>query len=213
MTGVLRLYTDFVCPFCFIAEESTVPRLLRELDLTLEWHGFELHPQTPPGGKPLGALFPGVDLAALHRQTKRFGATFGVTGFEPPNVLRNTRRALAIAELARERDRLPPYRHAVFAAHWREGKNIEDVATLAAIAAASGLDPEEAAAAADDPARLANVDARQARARREGVTGIPTFVFEPRGEDAGHAASETIVGCQPYEAVVAAAGRAGIVAR
>lgn len=207
MPGVLRLYTDFVCPFCFIAEESTVPRLQRELDLTLEWHGFELHPQTPPGGKPLAALFPGVDLAALHRQTKRFAATFGVTGFEPPDVLRNTRRALAVAELARDQDRLSTYRHAVFTAHWREGRDIEDLAELARIAAASGLDPEQAVAAADDPARLERVDARQARARREGVTGIPTFVFEIGG------ARETTVGCQPYEAVAAAAARAGIASR
>ena len=50
MPSTLRLYTDFVCPFCFIAEESSVPRLLREYDLELEWRGFELHPGTPKGG-------------------------------------------------------------------------------------------------------------------------------------------------------------------
>ena len=66
----LRLYTDFVCPFCFIAEQSTVPRLLAELDLTLDWYGFELHPSTPPGGVPLSRLFPNAPLPALHERTK-----------------------------------------------------------------------------------------------------------------------------------------------
>src|SRR5262252_4630408 len=101
MSLALQLSTDFVCPFCFIAEASTVPLLLRELDLTLDWHGFELHPSTQPGGMPLSRLFPGVDLGLLHERTRRFAARFGVTGFDPPNTLRNTRRALAIAELAR----------------------------------------------------------------------------------------------------------------
>jgi predicted DsbA family dithiol-disulfide isomerase len=56
-----RLYSDFVCPFCFIAEASTVPRLLKELHLTMDWHGFELHPGTPRGGMALTRLFGNVD--------------------------------------------------------------------------------------------------------------------------------------------------------
>src|SRR5216110_2594243 len=69
VTLTLRLYTDFVCPFCFIAEQSTVPRLVRELDLSLDWHGFELHPSTPRGGLPLSALFGRVDLPTMHERT------------------------------------------------------------------------------------------------------------------------------------------------
>src|SRR6185369_9710472 len=159
MAATLRLYTDFVCPFCFIAEESTVPRLLREFDLALDWHGFELHPGTPRGGRPLATLFPGIDLQALHQRTKRFAAGFGVTGFEPPNTLRNTRRALAVAELARDRGRLAPFRAAAFQAHWRDGKNLEDLHDLAEIAASAGLDRDEATAAADSQPLLARVDA------------------------------------------------------
>src|SRR3954467_9549038 len=118
----LRLYTDFVCPFCFIAEQSTVPRLLADFELTLDWRGFELHPGTPRGGLPLEQLFPGRPLAQMHAGTKRFAARFGVTEFEPPNRLQNSRRALAIAELAREVDRLEPFRKAALNAHWRRGQ-------------------------------------------------------------------------------------------
>ena len=195
----LRLYTDFVCPFCFIAEASTVPRLLRELDLTLEWHGFELHPETPPGGMPLSALFPGVDLRLLHERTRRFGARFGVTGFDPPDRLQSTRRALAIAELARERGKLEAFRGAAFDGHWRRGANLEADEDLRAIAATAGLDPAEALRAADDPALLARVDARQDEARAEGVRGIPTFII---GDDA-------VVGCQPFGVLHAFALEAG----
>ncbi len=203
MPETLRLYTDFVCPFCFIAEQSTVPRLLAEFDLTLDWRGFELHPSTPPGGVSLSRLFPGVPLPALHERTRRFGARFGVADFSPPDFLRNTRRALAVAELARDLDRLEPFRAAAFEAHWRRGKNLEDDGDLGEVAVAAGLPREAALAAADAPAMLARVDAKQAEARAAGVTGIPTFVI----------AGEEVVGCQPYEALADAAQRAGVARR
>lgn len=203
MSLSFRLYTDFVCPFCFIAEESTVPRLLRELDLTLDWHGFELHPTTPRGGMPLTRLFGNVNLDALHARTQRFAAGFGVTNFRPPDHLNNTRRALAVAELAREEGVLDRYRHAAFDANFRHQKDLESDAELRALAMISGLDPERAVAAADSPEYLARVDERQARARADGIGGIPTFIF----------GSERVVGCLPYETLRAAALRAGAVAR
>ena len=200
MTTTLRLYTDFICPFCFIAEEGTVTRLLREFDLELDWHGFELHPETPPGGMSLNVLFPGADLKSLHERTKAFAAQFGVTNFQPPDRLVNTRRALAVAELARESGVLEKFRHAALEAHWRKGQNLEDDTVLAALAVEAGLDPEAALAAADSPEYLARVDARQNEAKRQGVTGIPTLLI----------GNQRIVGCQPYEVLARAADRAGV---
>jgi predicted DsbA family dithiol-disulfide isomerase len=203
VSKVLRLYTDFVCPFCFIAEQSTVPRLLAEFDLELAWCGFELHPSTPPGGVALSRLFPNAPLPAMHERTKRFAASFGVTGFEPSNWLWNSRKALAVAEYARDAGKLEPFRQIVMNAHWREGKSLERDEDLAAMAAGAGLDVAGALAAATDVALLARVDARQADAREHGVRGIPTFVFEDLA----------VVGCQPYEALAETAARAGVVRR
>ena len=200
MSSVLRLYTDFVCPFCFIAEQSTAPRLLAEFELELDWCGFELHPSTPPGGVALSRLFPNAPLPAMHERTKQFAASFGVTGFEPSNWLWNSRKALAVAEYARDADKLEPFRKIVMNAHWREGKSLERDEDLAAMAEGAGLDVTRALAAATDAALLARVDARQADARSQGVRGIPTFVF-------GNIA---VVGCQPYEALAETAVRAGV---
>lgn len=203
MSLPFRLYTDLVCPFCFIAEESTVPKLVRELDLALEWHGFELHPRTPRGGMPLTRLFGNVNLDALHARTQRFAAGFGVTDFRPPDYLHNTRRALAVAELARDEGVLDRFRKAAFDANFRAGKSLEADGDLKELARAAGLDPERALAAADDAVYLERVDARQVKARAEGVTGIPTFVF----------GNERVVGCVPYETLRAAALRAGATPR
>jgi predicted DsbA family dithiol-disulfide isomerase len=199
MSLTLTLFTDFVCPFCFIAEQSTIPRLLAEFELDLDWHGFELHPGTPRGGTPLSRLFPGVDLKVMHARTRRFGASFGVADFQPPSHIQNSRRALALAEYARDHGRLEAFRAAAFEGHWRQGKNLEADADLGELASMAGLDDGAAVVAADDPALLARVDRRQAEARAAGIQGIPTFII----------GREQVVGCQPYPVLVAAAERAG----
>lgn len=202
-TLTLHLYTDFVCPFCFIAEQSTVPKLLGEFDLELDWCGFELHPGTPAGGRPLSQLFPGVDLEALHERTRRFAASFGVTDFQPPLHLQNSRRALALAEVARAEGRLHALRHAAFEAHWRHGRDLEATSTLEQLATAAGLPAAEALSRIDAPETLRAVDERQTEARHAGVTGIPTFSI----------GRERVVGCQPYTVLAGAAERAGATRR
>lgn len=111
----------------------------------------------------------------------------------------NTRRALAIAEYAREQGKLEAFRDAAMHAHWREGKNLEDGHDLREIALHAGLEPEAALRAIGAKQYLQQVDAIREEATRMGVTGIPTLVIGRYG----------VVGCQPYEVITQAAERAG----
>jgi predicted DsbA family dithiol-disulfide isomerase len=199
MPATLRLYSDFVCPFCFVAEQSTVPRLREAFDLVVDWRGFPLHPRTPKGGMPLSALFPAARVPAVKEQLRQFAARFGVEGIVHPDRIPNTRRVLAMAEYARARAHLDAFRRAGMEAHWLHGKDLESDDDLRAIAESVGLDGAAALAAADAPAFLAQVDAKQEEARRDGVTGIPTFFI----------GDVRVVGCQPYEVLEEAAVRAG----
>jgi predicted DsbA family dithiol-disulfide isomerase len=101
----------------------------------------------------------------------------------------NTRRALAIAEFARDQDKLEPWRQIAMDAHWTRGLDLESDVDLRALATEAGLDPAAAIAASHDPQFLSRIDQRRAEAEDLGVTGIPTFVIGGRG----------VVGCQPYE--------------
>ncbi|HVU49928.1 MAG TPA: DsbA family protein [Polyangia bacterium] len=199
MPVALRLYSDFVCPFCFVAEQSTVLRLLEEFDLEIDWRGFPLHPRTPKGGMPLAALLGEARIPAAKEHMKRFAARFGVTGIVHPERVPNTRRVLAMAEHARAEGKLEAFRKAGIEAHWRAGNSLESDEDLRAIAESVGLDGDEALAAADSPRFQAEVDRKLAEAAEDGVTGIPTFFI----------GDEAVVGCQPYEVLAAAAERAG----
>lgn len=164
----------------------------------MEWHGYELHPDTPPEGIPLEQKF-GPRIHAMQERLLGVARSFGVEGMKPPKTLQSTRKTLAIAEHARDRGKLDEWRETAMRAHWREGADLGDDATLRALASRAGLDPDAAIAASRDAALLARIDERREIAESEGVSGIPTF-------DAG---GFRVVGCQPYEMLEELVRRAG----
>ena len=168
-------------------------------DVELDWRGFELHPDTPPGGRALADMFGAARAKAMGDHLRRFAAGMGVPDLRVGDRSPNTRLALALAEHARDRGRLHELRRALMDAFWRRGEDLEDRGVLAAAAQAAGLDPAAAMASLEDPAIVKRVDAMGREAARAGVTGIPTF-------DLGEL---RVVGCQPYEVLASAAEQAG----
>lgn len=164
---------------------------------------------------PLSTLFGGRPIKPMQDQLAQFARGFGVN-MRFSERIPNTRRPLALAEYARQEGRLEPFRDATMDAHWQEGSNIEDSSVLMRLAESSGLNPEAALRAADSPEFQRRVDALGAEAKRWGVTGIPTYFLLPDGWEPGSpmpangAKPVRIVGCQPYETVLAACMRAQI---
>ena len=139
----------------------------------------------------------------MRERLRNFALQFGIADMQIPERSPNTRRALAIAELARDEGKLPRFRDLAMDAHWRRGMNLEVDADLRAIAAEAGLDPERAIAASTDPKYLARIDERRAEAGARGVTGIPTFVV----------GNQAVVGCQPFEVLAGLVESAGATRR
>jgi len=133
----------------------------------------------------------------------RFAAGFGVAGLRSSPRLPNTRRAIALAEVAREAGRLRAFREAAMLGYWQQGLDLEDPTDLAALVQRAGL-PPEALQQAEEPRILARVDELREEAHDRGVSGIPTFFI---GD------GPPVVGCQPYEALAAAAAAAGAAPR
>ena len=125
----------------------------------------------------------------MHARLREFARSFGITDMELRDRSPNTRRALAIAEYAREQGKLEPWRQLAMDAHWRRGLDLESEADLRALALEAGLDPAAALAASTEEKYLSIIDRKREEAEELGVTGIPTFVVGRHG----------VVGCQPYE--------------
>ena len=199
MTQVLRLYSDFVCPFCYIAEKSSLRTLLAEYELRLDWRGFQLHPQTPVGGVRLDEYFPAERVPAMRRHLAEVAAHFGVELLVPERMP-NTRRALQLAEVARDDGRLEGFRERAMDAYWTAGADLEDSAVLRRLSQSAGLEPDALERADRDPVYATRILDIREEADTMGVTGIPTFVI----------GNYAMTGCQPFEVLEQLATRAGV---
>jgi predicted DsbA family dithiol-disulfide isomerase len=163
-----------------------------------------LHPETPVGGRALKELFASDQLEMMSAHLQRMAKQQGAGEITVGERLPNTRRALAVAEFAREQGKLDEFREAAMSAYWREGRDLEATEYLREVITSAGLDPEAGLAAQDDETYLERVDELRAEAKRAGVNGIPTMFF---GE------GPVVTGAQPYELLLRAAKAAGATPR
>ncbi len=151
----------------------------------------------------LDEYFPPERVAQMRDYMKSFAARFGITDFRQPERIPNTRRALALAEVARDEGKLDALRRRAMEAHWRDGMNLEDDGDLRKIAADAELAADAVERSTSDPQYLERIDAIREEAGGIGVQGIPTFVVGQLG----------LSGCQPYDVLADFAAKAGAAKR
>jgi predicted DsbA family dithiol-disulfide isomerase len=107
-----------------------------------------------------------------------------------PEVVPNSRNALRVTELARDRGLHEPVHSRLMLAYWSEGADIGDEATLLALVAEVGLDGDEAAEALAEGRFAVRVQASTREANLHGINAIPAFVLDRR---------LLVLGAQPEE--------------
>ena len=182
----ITVYSDYVCPFCYLGRES-LRRYQndREQPLEIEWHPFDLR-----AGKrnPDGSIDHSVDDGKdedYYEQAK-----------ENVRRLQNKYDVEMDMDIAQDIDSLPAqlvsyhvhethdydqwlaFDKALFDALWVEGRDIGDEAVLRDVAGESGLDEAVVDEALGDDRLRADLHDLFDRARREGVTGVPTFAYD-----------------------------------
>jgi predicted DsbA family dithiol-disulfide isomerase len=169
---VLEVFTDFVCPWCYLATPR-VKKLQQNFDVDVQWVYFPLHPETPLEGMTLKDLFAGrpFDLDAAHARLKGLMDVEGLV-FNPERT--HTYNSL---------------RDALYKAYFVDTRNVGDVEVLVEVAASCGISADAARRVLSERTFKEAVDADWARARRYGITGVPSFV----------AGNQKLVGAHPYE--------------
>jgi predicted DsbA family dithiol-disulfide isomerase len=163
--------------------------LEREFGAGVDWLPFDLHPEYPPEGIPREELHRRYP-EDVHARTRRMVEAAGLSYNPPPDRVPNSRKALEVTELARDRGLHEPVHTRLMHAYWQEAQNIGEEDVLLQLVGEAGLDAEEAAAALADRRYADRVDASTQAAQRQGVNGIPAFVLGER---------LLILGAQPHE--------------
>jgi predicted DsbA family dithiol-disulfide isomerase len=129
-------------------------------------------------------------------------ARAGLEYAPPPDVVPNSRDALRITELARDRGLHEPVHDRLMNAYWAEGRNIGDRDVLRMLAVEAGLDAGEVDEVLAGDRYGERVQASTAQAAGIGATGVPAWVLDGR---------LLVLGAQPREVFDKAFTRLGVV--
>ena len=158
--------------------------------MEIRWVYFPLHPETPSEGRLLSDLFKGreAQIADFQQRMLQLTAEQGLPYGHRERTF-NSRLAQELACWADTQPNGSRLHAALYRAYFVDNLNIGDIEVLLSLAAAAGLNVEQATAVLTERQFAPRVDADWQRARPEGITGVPTFV----------SAGLCVVGCQPYE--------------
>ncbi len=102
----------------------------------------------------------------------------------------NSRRALMLGELARERGTFDALHPRLFDAYWARARDLGDMEVLVEEGLAAGLEEAEIVDALDDGRYLDRIEQQTQRAIELGAGGVPAWVINERA---------LIPGAQPHE--------------
>jgi predicted DsbA family dithiol-disulfide isomerase len=172
----LVMFSDFICPFCYIGFE-TVRKLKPEFSFALEWKGFQIHPEWPAAGMAAAEYRRGMDPETRRMMWARIASLGETVGLEmkSPELLANSRLALEAAEFAKECGKAEIFEERIFRAYFNENLNIGSQGVLGELAAEVGLDRDELNLALESNRYERRLNDNALAAHERGVDGVPTF--------------------------------------
>jgi len=181
----IDIVSDVVCPWCFIGKRRLERALETRPEIVPEivWRPFQLNPDMPAEGMAradyIAAKFgDNGHSRRIHQTIAEAGASVGIDfAFERIRRSPNTRNAHRLIRFAAKQGRADRLVEELFRGYFIAGLDIGDLATLAGIAAAAGLDREEAAAFLAGKSERDEVIAEDRNARRLGINAVPCFIF------------------------------------
>jgi len=207
----IDVYADIACPWCYVGRARLKQALDQRpgLDVTLQWRPFQLQTDLPPEGRDFRTVleqkFGSWNRARqmfdrIHRMGDEEGLTFD---FDAIDVAPNTADAHRLVLWAQEQGAGDTMATALFRAYFSEGKNVSDRDVLVACANKVGLDAETARTVLEGEEYADEVRTSQQQAQRQGITGVPCYVFDGEHAVMGAQSAETMT-----EALNAAATKA-----
>ncbi len=194
----LDIMSDPICPWCYIGKIQLERAMEAEGDhpFTIEWHPFQLNPDMPEDGMDrrayLETKFGGKQgavqaYAPIVEHAEKIGLEIDFAGIKrTPNTL-NAHRLIHWAGIEGKQNAAVD---ALFAAYFREGRDIGDTEVLADLADGIGMDAALVMKLLKSEADKDDIRARDAHSREMGITSVPTFIV---------AGQHAVPGAQPAE--------------
>ncbi|XKE46602.1 DsbA family protein [Halomonas organivorans] len=135
----LRVWLDFVCPYCLLSEAS-IYEAAKSLDVKIEWMPFELRPYPELTLRPEGKYLQTVWASSVYPMAKRLGVPIQLPKISPQPY---TRLAFEGMQYAKSLGKADAYIRGVLNAFFVVGEDIGKLDVLEKVAYQSGLDRME----------------------------------------------------------------------
>lgn len=202
----IDVWADIACPWCYIGERrleqavAMVAAEFPEVGFTRRWRPFQLQPGISRRGIPWAAYVPGKfgppeRAAGMFAHVASVGAGVGLDlRFDRIATAPNTTDAHRLVLWAAEAGHEWTMANALFRAYFTDGRDLNDVAQLVAVARDAGLDEHAARDFLATSEHRDAVEAAQQEAATTGITGVPFFVLDERYAFSGAQPADAMAG-------------------
>ena len=195
---VIDVVSDVVCPWCYVGKRRLEAALRAAGEVEVRWRPFQLDATIPAQGLDRQAYMrakfgDGPRLAEAHARLKTLGEEVGVA-FDFAAIRRspNTLDAHRLIRFAGEAGAADAVVERLFSDYFVHGRDIGDRAVLIEAARACGLDGEAVAARLASGEGSDEVRAEIETAQRDGVQGVPFFIFASKYAVSGAQSEEVL---------------------
>jgi predicted DsbA family dithiol-disulfide isomerase len=196
----VEIWSDIMCPFCYIGKrnfEHALEKFDDKEKIEIQWRSFELSPEmkTDPSKNTYEYLAEkkGWTLdytKKVHDQLTERAREAGLEYNFDSVVPANSFNAHRLSHLAAKHQLQNEMEERLFAAHFTEGKNIDDEETLVQIGTETGLPEDEIREMLQGNEFSEEVEKDKYAAHQVGVQGVPFFVFDNKYAVSGAQPSE-----------------------
>lgn len=184
----IDIYSDTICPWCYIGKRRLERALAQRPDVQPEihWRTFQLNPWMPSAGVSRGeylrAKFGADDAERIYNNIRGVGATEGIDfRFDlmerTPNTI-DSHRLIAWSMAQPPADAQGVLVEELFQIYFLEGQDLGDREVLLAAVHRAGLDDDAAKRFLESEELRDEVAAEDASARRIGIQGVPCFIVD-----------------------------------
>ena len=177
MSLKIQVYSDYVCPFCYLAE-FPLQEAIRGKDVEVEWIPCELRPYPNETLRPEGDYLQRAWTNSVYPIARQMDVAIQLPTISPQP---HTHLAFEGFQYAKEHGKGNEYNHRVLAAFFVESQDIGDVGVLTTLAGEIGLNENDfEEALTSRKYREAHQRALQQAYAEAGGTGVPMFVIGNR---------------------------------
>jgi len=183
----VEIWSDTVCPFCYLGKhkfENALAQFADRDNIEVEWKSFQLNPglvtDTTISINQYLAEVKGYPIEQAAKMNERFSQSGKALGLDynfDKVVVANSYRAQNLIHFANVHGKQNEMEERLFKAYFTEGMNIDDLSVLVLLATETGLNIDGLEQALENKTFDVEVQKDIDEANRLGIHGVPYFIF------------------------------------